>query len=236
MQPVIGITPEAITLRSRADGRGAFGGVSYSRAVELGGGIPLIVPLTQDRRVWRHYLAHCDGWLFSGGGDVAHTAYAPGMPAAQRAQLTGVDADRDALELFLIRGALRRGRPVLAICRGIQVLNVALGGTLVPDLAGHRHPQPDALCHALRWERDSRIGRLLGAAGRRTNSSHHQALDEVAAPLRVTARAPDGVVEAVEHRSATFCWGVQFHPERLVEVAPAYRRLFRALVRAARQT
>lgn len=233
MKPLIGITAEAVTLRSRFDGRGSFVGVSYSQAVALGGATPVVVPLTSEREAWERYLELCDGWVLSGGGDVGADWYAAGLPAAERERLEGVDAERDAMEVFLARELVRRDRPVLAICRGIQVLNVALGGTLVPHVEGHRDPRPAALCHELRWEVDSQMGRLLGEAGRRCNSSHHQALAEVAGELRVVARAPDGVVEAVEHERARFCWGVQFHPERLVEVAPEYRRLFEELVRAA---
>lgn len=223
-RPVIAVTPEAIRLPARIDGRGAFCGVSYSRAIELGGGIPVVLPVTEERRVLDYFLTHCDGLLLTGGGDVSFKFYRP----RRRAKISGVDEVRDAMEIYLTRAALRQGWPVLGICRGIQVMNVALGGTLIADLSGHRNPRPEALCQVISWECDSAMGRLL--AGERVNTSHHQALDRVAPELRVVARAGDGVIEAVEHRSARCCWGVQFHPERLVKVAPRFVRLFRAWV------
>ncbi|MCG3150426.1 MAG: putative glutamine amidotransferase [Verrucomicrobiae bacterium] len=226
MKPVIAVTPEAIHLPGRFDGRGAFCGVSYSQAIELVGGIPVIVPLTKRRAVLDHFLDNCAGLLLTGGGDVSFKFYTP----RRRAKISGVDEVRDEMEIYLVRAALKRELPVLAICRGIQVLNVALGGTLIADLPGHRNPQPDALCDALTWTADSRMRKLLGRAPGKVNTSHHQALGVVAAPLRVVARSADGVIEAVEHKTARLCWGVQFHPERLVYVAPQFRRLFRALV------
>ncbi|MEI6082787.1 MAG: gamma-glutamyl-gamma-aminobutyrate hydrolase family protein [Verrucomicrobiota bacterium] len=226
MKPVIAVTPEAIRLPSRQDGRGAFCGISYSQAIELAGGIPVILPLTDDRSVLNHFVKNCDGLLLAGGGDVSFKFYTP----RQTAKISGVDEQRDEMEIYLVRAALKRDWPVLGICRGIQVMNVALGGTLIPDLTGHRNPQPDALCQTITWAADSQMRTLLGSAAGKVNTSHHQALDAVARPLRVVARAGDGVIEAVEHKSARFFWGVQFHPERLIHVAPRFRRLFRALV------
>jgi len=229
MKPVIAVTPEAIRLPSRQDGRGAFCGVSYSQAIELAGGIPVILPLTADRSILDHFVKNCAGLLLTGGGDVSFRFYSP----RRRAKIDGVDELRDEMEIHLVRAALKRDWPVLGICRGIQVMNVALGGTLIPHLAGHRNPKPDALCQTLSWEADSQMRRLLGPAAGKVNTSHHQALDVVARPLRVVARAGDGVIEAVEHPAVRFFWGVQFHPERLIHVAPRFRRLFRALVSSA---
>lgn len=228
-KPVIAVTPEAIWLPSRQDGRGAFCGVSYCRAIELAGGIPVILPLTTNRRVLQHFLQHCHGLLLTGGGDVSFQFYTP----RRRVKIDGVDEERDAMEIYLVRAAVKRQWPVLGICRGIQVMNIALGGTLIPHLPGHRNPQPDALCQTIRWERDSQMRKILGSAADRVNTSHHQALDVVAPALRVVARAGDGVIEAVEHTSARLFWGVQFHPERLLTVAPRFHRLFRALVSSA---
>ena len=233
VKPVIALTPEAITLPANHARRGAFCGVSYSDAVAKAGGVPVILPLTRDPTLLRQLWQHCDGLLLTGGADVSHKFYAPRLSAPQRATIQGVDEVRDAMEIWLTRAALRDDVPVLGVCRGIQVLNVALGGTLVPDVPGHRHPQADGLIHALRWESSSKIRATLGTPVAPVNTSHHQAVDRVAAGLRVTARAADGVIEALEHTTARFCWGVQFHPERLVEVAPQYRQLFKALVAAS---
>ena len=233
MKPVIALTPEVITLPANHAKRGAFCGVSYSDAIAKAGGVPVILPLTCDPVLLRQLWQRCDGLLLTGGADVSHKFYAPRMSATLRAKIHGVDEVRDEMEIWLTRAALRDDVPVFGICRGIQVMNVALGGTLLPDIPGHRHPQADGLIHALRWEPQSKIRATLGKSAPPVNTAHHQVLGRVAPGLRVTARAEDGVIEAVEHTTARFFWGVQFHPERLVDVAPQYRRLFATLVAAS---
>ena len=233
MKPVIALTPEAKTLPAHHARRGAYCGVSYSDAIARAGGLPIILPLTRDPVLLRQILRHCQGLLLTGGADVSHQFYAPNMPPRQRATIHGVDEVRDEMEFYLTRLALRNSVPVFGICRGIQVMNVALGGTLFPDIPGHDHPQAEVRLHPLQWEPTSRMRATLGLRAGFVNTSHHQALDRVAPGLVVTARAPDGFIEAVEHQSARFFWGVQFHPERLVKVAPKYLRLFQALVAAA---
>ena len=232
MKPVIAITPEAITLESRWDGRGAFCGVSYSRAIELAGGLPLVLPLTTDRKILDHFLSTCDGLMLTGGGDVNPRRYGARVGAGVRKTLFGVDDVRDAMEISLLRAAARDDRPVLAICRGIQVMNVAFGGTLLPDIPGHRHPKPDLLVHRIDWAKGGKLKKAMNGFDR-VNTSHHQAIDRVADGFVVTAVAPDGIVEAMEKPGLRFFCGVQFHPERLVRVAPAFRRLFEAFTRAS---
>jgi putative glutamine amidotransferase len=233
MKPVIAITPEAITLRSRMDGRGSFCGVSYSEAVELGGGIPLIVPITRDKAVLDHFLKTCDGWLLTGGGDVSAKFYAPKMPAVQRKKISGADEVRDEMEIYVLRKLRERDEPLFGICRGIQVMNVALGGTLRPHIPGHRNPQPDAFAHGIEWTRGGRLYRAMEGFDR-VNTSHHQAVDRVARGFEVVARAPDGTIEAMEKPGARFCCGVQFHPERLTKRAPQFQKLFQEFVKACR--
>ncbi len=233
MKPILAVTPEAVTLKSRIDGRGAFCGVSYSQAIELAGGVPSILPLTRNKRVLDHFLKSCDGLLLSGGGDVNPARYQARLSAADKATLSGVDDVRDEMETYLLRAAARADLPVLGICRGIQIMNVAFGGTLIPDLAGHRNAQPDALAHRIEWTTDGKLRRALAGCDR-VNTSHHQAVGRIADGFEVVARAPDGVIEAMEKRGARFFCAVQCHPERLVVVAPRFRRLFKALVAAAR--
>jgi len=233
MKPVIAITPEAITLPSRIDGRGAFCGVSYSRAIELAGGVPLIVPLTRDRRVLDHYIETCDGWLLTGGGDVEAKWYAPRLPAALRRKISGADKGRDELEVYVLRKLVEQDLPVFGICRGIQVMNVVFGGTLLPHIDGHRNPKPDALAHRIEWTKSGRLQRAMRGFDR-VNTSHHQAVDRVARGFDVVARAPDGIIEAMERRDARYCCAVQFHPERLVQRASEFLNLFRDFVKACR--
>ena len=233
VKPVLAISPEAVTLKSRVDGRGAFCGVSYSQAIELAGGVPSILPLTRNRHVLDHFLKRTDGLLLTGGGDVNPARYGARLSAADRATLSGVDDVRDEMETYLLRTAARSDLPVLGICRGIQIMNVAFGGTLIPDLIGHRNSKPDVLAHRIEWTADGKLRRALAGCDR-VNSSHHQAADRTAEGFEVVARAPDGVIEAMEKRGARFFCAVQCHPERLVQVAPRFLRLFKALVAAAR--
>jgi putative glutamine amidotransferase len=220
MKPLIGITPEAAT-KSGSTKRGGFCGVEYSRAIERAGGVPVVLPLTRERGTLEPFLSLCHGFVLSGGGDLgeASGAYGRALTAAERATLSGVDTVRDEMELWLTRKMAGRDIPVLGICRGIQVMNVALGGTLLPDVPGHRDVR-----HEVEWTR-----RLGGR--RQANSTHHQALGRVARPLEVVARAGDGLIEAAVLPGARHFVGVQFHPER----APRCDQLFSALVNACRR-
>ncbi|BAS28670.1 gamma-glutamyl-gamma-aminobutyrate hydrolase family protein [Limnochorda pilosa] len=242
-QPVIGITCGRTEDQARV-----FLNVPYLEAVVDAGGLPVaLAPVTagdppeETARRAGALLARVDGLLLSGGDDVDPALF--GEEPDPR--LGWVDPDRDGLEVALARAALQEGRPILAICRGIQVLNVAAGGDVYQDLAQH----PGALQHrqqAPRWHAShaitvrpgSVLARVLGLEGGgslRVNSFHHQAVRRVAPGFRAVAEAADGLVEAIEaDGSAAFCLGVQWHPEHMVKRWPAQRGLFRALVEAAR--
>jgi len=151
---------------------------------------------------------------------------------------TGVSVSsklRDALEIPLVREALKRDMPVLAICRGMQVLNVAAGGSLHQHVEGHAESdQGESACHPVTFEKDSRLARLLGLDGAAIiNSRHHQAVDRVASGFVVVATSPDGVVEAMESPKYRWAFGIQCHPERADEVPAEMQRLFVELVKAA---
>jgi putative glutamine amidotransferase len=171
-------------------------------------------------------LAGLDGLVLAGGSDID-----PAMYGAPRHPETGEpDPARDSLEIFLLREALERDLPVLAICRGLQLLNVALGGTLVQHIEGHRYPdQPDV--HPITIASHSRLRSILEVDEFVVNSRHHQCVDRVASGLVVVARAPDNVVEALELPGKRFVLAVQWHPEDRTDGPDA--RLFEAFRDAA---
>ena len=184
------------------------------------------------------------GLLLTGGGDVEPARYGE----APHPSLVDVEPLRDEFEIALIREAHSKNLPILAICRGLQVLNVAFGGTLVQDIPSqvpgaleHRLAVPPheafALAHEVWIDKDSRLARLMserlgGADTCDVNSRHHQAVKQVAPAFRVTATAPDGVVEAIEDPSAAFCIAVQWHPENFWRTGE-FRPLFETFVEAA---
>ena len=171
-------------------------------------------------------LAGLDGLLLAGGSDID-----PAIYGAPRQPETGeLDPDRDSLETILLREALERDLPVLAICRGLQLLNVVLGGTLVQHIEGHRYPEQQDV-HPITIASHSRLRSILGVDEFVVNSRHHQCLDRVATGLVVVARAPDNVVEALEFPGKRFVLAVQWHPENRTGGPDA--RLFEAFRDAA---
>jgi putative glutamine amidotransferase len=230
MRPVIGITAyaEPEVRWGVWELPAAVSPLAYVRAVERSGGRPLLVPPSDDGV--EETLGALDGLLLSGGSDLD-----PGLYGAEAHPETfGVRADRDSAELALLRGALERELPVLAICRGSQVLNVALGGDLVqhvPDVVGgdHHKQLPGVFSdHDVALEPGTRVHSLLGDRAA-IKSHHHQGIGRVGEGLRVAARADDGTVEAVEDPGRRFALGVLWHPEEGEDAA-----LFDALVEEAR--
>jgi putative glutamine amidotransferase len=191
-------------------------------------------------------LSGIDGLMLTGGDDVAPPLY------GDRAHSTVVEAEpgRDEFEIALVLAARDRRLPIFAICRGIQVMNVACGGTLVQDIPSHvagaiEHTltvppnQPYSLAHEVWIEKDSLLSRLMrerlnDADSCDVNSRHHQAVKDVAPGFRVTATAPDGVIEAIEDPSARFCLGVQWHPENFFRTGE-FRPLFEGFLEASTQ-
>jgi putative glutamine amidotransferase len=206
----------------------------YGRAVQQAGGAPVLIPATADYPL-QAVVDRIDGLLLTGGGDVAPEVY--GGPSSP--ECGGVDPERDGVEAALVAAALRRRIPVLGICRGCQLLNAVLGGTLhqhLPAVTGldHLHPEPrNCLVHSVTIDQDSLLRQVVGTAGLEVNSIHHQAIDRVAEGLRPVACAPDGVIEAVEDPGRSIL-AVQWHPESLVPDGPQLE-LFRWLTGAARE-
>ncbi len=206
----------------------------YVDSIVRAGGLPLAVPVLPPELA-ADAVAGLDGLVLSGGGDVEPARY--GHAAAE--ETAGVDVDRDASEVALVAAAIDARLPRLAVCRGVQILNVALGGTLVqhvPRATGHRHSwasRSDDTVHAVRLEPGCRLATVLGTTELEVNSLHHQAVDAVGRGVRAVGWSPDGTVEAIEVDGHPEVLAVQWHPELLAGVS-LHQALFSALVGAAR--
>ena len=227
-RPVVGITTYVTPTRFGVwEVESALVPLDYVRAVERAGGRPLLVPPSVEGV--EETLDAVDGLIFSGGSDLDPSLY--GQEA--HPETTGVVAERDRGELALLTAALERDMPVLAICRGSQVLNVALGGDLVqhlPEVVGHerhKHTPGEFADHDVAVEEGTRLGAIVGEHAP-VKSHHHQGFGRLGEGLRVAAHAEDGAVEAVEDPSRRFAVGVLWHPE-----AGEDMKLFQALVAEA---
>jgi len=209
----------------------------YILAVSEAGGTPVLIPSGLMEEARRSLLKRLDGILFTGGGDIDIQAFG-GEP---HPRLVSVDPARDSLELALFQAAASDGKPFLGICRGFQVANVALGGTLYTDIADQmpgaiKHDydsgtQRQLLAHEVRVDSDTRLAEIVGEPVLKVNSLHHQGAKNLAAALEPVAYAPDGLVEAIVLPGHPFGLAVQWHPEWLTD-QPAMRRLFLAFVEA----
>jgi putative glutamine amidotransferase len=242
MKPLIGVTPDF-----NAGDRKEWGGkeptfflrARYIRAIEDLGGVPVILPLAEDRADRRRLLKHLDGLLLTGSGpDLAPSLYGE----RQRYKFRVMSRRRADFELDVARMAAASRLPMLGICGGMQAINVAFGGSLLQDIDSQMdsplpHRQWAAateLSHAVDVTPGSLLRRILGQARIRVNSSHHQSVKRVAPSLMASAVAPDGVIEAIESRKHRFLLGVQWHPEFLYDRYAFHRKLFQALLKAAR--
>ncbi len=208
--------------------------VPYHHALIAAGALPVLLPVVEDRAILSQYLERLHGLAFTGGLDVPPDSY--GQP--KHPQTEECHPSRWANDRLLAELVLERPMPVLAICMGVQLLNVVYGGTLVQHLEtkvqhAPKDPGNDSL-HSIVLEEDSRLFQILGATEVEVNSAHHQAVGKLAPGLRVVARAADGIVEAVEMTDRAFFLGVQWHPERMFE-RPEQRRLFETFVNACRR-
>lgn len=212
---------------------------TYVHAVKSAGGLSVVIPPTVEEGQASLVLSRLNGLLLSGGCDIDPAHYGTDdSPLVEK-----VDLERDRTEMVLTREALRIGMPILGICRGIQILNTVLGGTLfqdipaqVPGALPHRptEGQPvDGAAHLVHLEPHSRLASILGTTEIRVVSYHHQAAREVPQSLEIVARSPDGVIEGLEHRTHPFCIGVQWHPEILGQDLAGMTPLFAAFVESA---
>jgi putative glutamine amidotransferase len=237
-RPLIGITAHH---RNSDEGHQDVIGLMqfYVDAVRDNGGLPVILPLGLNDEDFRELYDRLDGIVMSGGGDMQ-----PELCGAEpHESIYGLDPERDHDELNLVRWAVSDDKPILGICRGAQVFNVALGGTLYGDIASHAPNDPlkhnwfpgfprNKIAHPVAVTEETKLAKIMGAPIVEVNSLHHQAIHETGAGLEVAARAPDGIVEAVELPNHRFALGVQWHPECLQD-RPEMRALFSEFIKAA---
>jgi putative glutamine amidotransferase len=234
-KPLVGITTylEPSVRWNGWDQSAALLPVTYHELVQRAGGLAVLLPPDGDPAAAEETVSRMDAVVIAGGPDVAPARYG----SEPHPQTNPPTPHRDAWEIALTAAALAHGLPLLGICRGLQVLNVARGGTLhqhLPDLAeeiGHRQSPTEGTTHDVVLSPDSRLAKLLGSSRLEVNSYHHQGIDELGEGLRVVGHAPDGVAEAVEGASNGFVFGVQWHAEALIE-RPEQLALFEGLVRA----
>ena len=228
MRPLIGIS---CRLEKRDEGDWFYLQREYSEAVLAAGGIPVMLPLLAEPEYALALAERLDAIVLPGSrSDVDPACYG----ASPHPKLGPVHRERDQLDAALIHQALERHKPLLGICYGTQMLNVTLGGSLVQHLETDIAHSDRKVPHIVRVEGESLLARLGGAGEHEVNTSHHQALERVPTELRITARAPDGVIEAVETTEpGRFLLGVQWHPERIWQKSPISRALFEELVRRA---
>ena len=239
MRPRIGITSWR---RNDSDGLERWVAIrdTYTGAVLAAGGLPVVLPIVDDDpETIGAYLAAVDGLLFSGGEDIAPAYY--GEARDERCQEP--DPERDLFEIHLARAALARQVPTLGVCRGLQVINVAAGGTLYQDIAcrpGTRDYHSASLAnrgqliHQVRLVQGSRLQTMMGVTECRVTSTHHQFVKDLAPGFQAAAESTeDGIVEGIEHPGHAFTAAVQWHPERIYKERAEQLALFRALVNAA---
>ena len=232
-KPLIAVTPMYDAKEEKYVLKGA-----YMQMLEGLGALPVIMPLTTDEAVLDHYLDLCDGLLLSGGADIDPVHYGE----VNEGLCGSISPLRDEVELKLCRMAVDRDMPVLGICRGHQVLNVALGGTMYQDLKvqqgtsfEHMVPNPvGGMVHEVAIVPGSPLAELQGAESMMVNSRHHQAIRDAAPGLVVQATSPDGVMESVYLPGKRFVWGVQWHPESVWEISAENRKIAEAFLLAAK--
>jgi putative glutamine amidotransferase len=234
-KPLIGLTP---TRMPNPSGRPALGiNVPYVKSVTNAGGLPILIPLDLSNDDLDVLLSRLDGILFTGGYDIDPRQYGNQV----HPKVEWVDAERDRVEIYLVHAMIHSGKPFLGICRGLQVINVALGGSLYEHLPeqhpgevchdNHNLPR-NYLAHSVYIQSDCQLAQILTNNQVQVNSLHHQGVRELAQELHATAIAPDGLIEAFELPLHPFGLAVQWHPEELQEYEPM-RRLFHAFIQSS---
>lgn len=210
---------------------------AYIQSVRYSGGLPLIIPLIKSNTAISEYISLCDGFLFCGGGDITPLLF--GQEPSDK--LGETDITLDIFQLRFMRRALSSGKPILAVCRGMQLLNVACCGTVCQDISlkqsdciNHmQHSSRKDISHKVIVKSGTLLHRLIGKIVF-TNSFHHQSVDRLGNGLIASAHTSDGITEGIELTNHPFAVGVQWHPEAMYRSTPAMRKLFSAFVHASR--
>lgn len=211
---------------------------SYVQAVRYSGGLPLIIPLVKSNIAIKEYISLCDGFLFCGGGDITPLLF--GQEPVDKLGETNITLD--IFQLRFMRHVLLSGKPVLAICRGMQLLNVACNGTICQDISLKQkdyinHMQQSSsrkdISHKVIMKSGTLLHRLIGKIVY-TNSYHHQTIDLLGKGLIASAHTSDGLIEGIEQTDSPFAVGVQWHPEAMYRSTPAMRKLFSAFIHTSR--
>ena len=232
-RPVIGICP------LYDEGRESYWMLpGYMKMLEACGAIPMMLPLTADPAMLDYFLESCDGFILTGGHDVSPAVY-----GQEQTELCGVIIpERDEMDVYILKGAIARDKAVLGICRGHQLMNAALGGTLYQDVqaqygltVSHRMQPPyDGVAHEVALVPGTPMAALLQTGAIGVNSCHHQAIRDLAPCLKVQAAAADGIAEAVYMPDRRFVWGVQWHPEFAWKVNEPNQKIIAEFLRSAR--
>lgn len=234
-KPVVGITGAYVFHNKFMVG--TYVHHDYQKVIAANGGIPIILPFLEENLA-QEMVEKCDAILFSGGEDVDPQFY--GQDPHQK--LGETIPLRDKWEIALLEKAMEKKKPILAICRGIQLVNIALGGSLIQDIPSDiknsiKHSQTVNRSWDSHWvtlEKGSRLEEILQETKIRVNSLHHQAIDRLAEPLRVTAKSSDGVIEAIEHEYyGNFLLGIQWHPESMAATDEKMNKIFAEFVKSA---
>lgn len=232
-KPVIGILPLIDTAKESY-----WMLPAYIEGVKEAGGLPVILTFTEESEDARTMAQMCDGFVFTGGHDVSPEIYGE----ERLPECAETSAERDTLEKLLLKEVIEMDKPVLGICRGLQFINAALGGTLYQDLktyfpseVNHRQKPPyDKPTHSVKLEEGTPLHKLLGKEDIEVNSCHHQAIKNLSDKLEAMAKASDGLVEAFYMPSKKFVWATQWHPEYLHKVDENSRKIFKAFIDAAK--